>query len=143
MCNAAKHAFKEKSAKLLILLSLKTIYFRTFQSETPCITILSTPPSSMVHGRGPFYKIYSTMRLKIQFYLGTVFHCNSFSHVHGMNNYHADSDSQNFFFVFLDHMQCCMVPIHSTYNLMDMIFGYRIFWHFPYIFCHQKGQVVL
>ena len=36
MCNAAEHAFKEKSAKLLILLSLRTIYFRTFQSETPC-----------------------------------------------------------------------------------------------------------
>ena len=36
MCNAAEHAFKVKSAKLLILLSLRTIYFRTFQSETPC-----------------------------------------------------------------------------------------------------------
>ena len=36
MCNAAEHAFKEKSAKLLILLSLRTIYFRKFQCETPC-----------------------------------------------------------------------------------------------------------
>jgi hypothetical protein len=34
---APKHAFKEKSAKLLILLPLKTIYFQTFQFETPCI----------------------------------------------------------------------------------------------------------
>ena len=40
MCNAAKHAFKEKSAKLLILLSLRAIYFQTFQSETPCKKIL-------------------------------------------------------------------------------------------------------
>ena len=32
-----KHAFKEKSAKLLTLLPLRTIYFRTFQCETPCI----------------------------------------------------------------------------------------------------------
>ena len=39
MCNAAEHAFKEKSAKLLILLPLRTIYFRTFQCGTPCITI--------------------------------------------------------------------------------------------------------
>ena len=36
MCNAAEHAFKEKSAKLLILLPLRTIYFQTFQCETPC-----------------------------------------------------------------------------------------------------------
>ena len=34
-----EHAFKEKSTKLLILLSLRTIYNRTFQCETPCITI--------------------------------------------------------------------------------------------------------
>ena len=32
-----KHAFKEKSTKLLILLPLRTIYNRTFQCETPCI----------------------------------------------------------------------------------------------------------
>ena len=31
-----KHAFKEKSTKLLILLHLRTIYNRTFQCETPC-----------------------------------------------------------------------------------------------------------
>ena len=31
-----KHAFKEKSTKLLILLSLRTIYNHTFQCETPC-----------------------------------------------------------------------------------------------------------
>ena len=37
MCNAAEHAFKEKSTKLLILLPLRTIYNRTFQCETPCI----------------------------------------------------------------------------------------------------------
>ena len=36
MCNAAEHAFKEKSAKLLILLPLRTIYFYSFQCETPC-----------------------------------------------------------------------------------------------------------
>jgi hypothetical protein len=35
-----EHAFNEKSAKLLILLSLRTIYNRTFQCETP-----STLPS--------------------------------------------------------------------------------------------------
>ena len=29
-------AFKEKSTKLLTLLSLRTIYNRTFQCETPC-----------------------------------------------------------------------------------------------------------
>ena len=45
MCNAAEHAFKEKSAKLLILLSLRTIYFRTFQSETPCIIF---PPNEII-----------------------------------------------------------------------------------------------
>ena len=33
---AAEHAFKEKSAKLLILLPLRTISKRTFQCETPC-----------------------------------------------------------------------------------------------------------
>ena len=32
-----KHAFKEKSTKLLILLPLRTIYNRTFQCETPCM----------------------------------------------------------------------------------------------------------
>ena len=31
-----EHAFKEKSTKLLILPSLRTIYNRTFQCETPC-----------------------------------------------------------------------------------------------------------
>ena len=36
---AAEHAFKEKSAKLLILLPLRTILKRTFQCETPCISI--------------------------------------------------------------------------------------------------------
>ena len=34
-----KHAFKEKSAKLLTLLPLRTIYFRTFQCEIPCSTV--------------------------------------------------------------------------------------------------------
>ena len=33
---APEHAFEEKSTKLLILLPLRTIYFRTFQCETPC-----------------------------------------------------------------------------------------------------------
>ena len=33
---APKHAFKEKSTKLLILLPLRTIYNCTFQCETPC-----------------------------------------------------------------------------------------------------------
>ena len=33
---AAEHAFKEKSAKLWILLPLTTIKIRTFQCETPC-----------------------------------------------------------------------------------------------------------
>ena len=33
---APEHAFKEKSTKLLILPSLRTIYNRTFQCETPC-----------------------------------------------------------------------------------------------------------
>ena len=36
MCNTAEHAFKEKSAQLLILLPLITIYFYSFQCETPC-----------------------------------------------------------------------------------------------------------
>ena len=31
-----EHAFKEKSTKSLILLSLRSIYNRTFQCETPC-----------------------------------------------------------------------------------------------------------
>ena len=31
-----EHAFKEKLTKILILLSLRTIYNRTFQCETPC-----------------------------------------------------------------------------------------------------------
>ena len=34
----AEHAFKEKSTKLLFLLPLRTIYNRTFQCETPCMT---------------------------------------------------------------------------------------------------------
>ena len=37
MPTAPKHAFKEKSTKLLILPPLRTIYFRTFQCETPCM----------------------------------------------------------------------------------------------------------
>ena len=36
MSTALEHAFKEKSTKLLILLPLRTIYFWTFQCETPC-----------------------------------------------------------------------------------------------------------
>ena len=39
MCNTAEHAFKEKSAQLLILLPLITIYFYSFQCETPCTRI--------------------------------------------------------------------------------------------------------
>ena len=35
---APEQAFKEKSTKLLILLPIRTIYFRTFQFETPCMT---------------------------------------------------------------------------------------------------------
>ena len=36
---AAEHAFKEKSAKSLILLPLRTISKRTFQCETPCLSL--------------------------------------------------------------------------------------------------------
>ena len=36
MPNTPEHAFTEKSTKLLILPSLRTIYNRTFQCETPC-----------------------------------------------------------------------------------------------------------
>ena len=36
---ATEHDFKEKSTKLLILLPLRTIYFRTCQCETPCILL--------------------------------------------------------------------------------------------------------
>ena len=36
MPTAPEYAFKEKSTKLLILPPLRTIYFRTFQCETPC-----------------------------------------------------------------------------------------------------------
>ena len=39
---AAEHAFKEKSAKLLILLPLRTILKRTFQCETPCTMVPAT-----------------------------------------------------------------------------------------------------
>ena len=35
---APEHAFKEKSTKLLKFLSLRTIYNRTFQCETPCMS---------------------------------------------------------------------------------------------------------
>ena len=48
MCNTAEHAFKEKSAQLLILLPLITIYFYSFQCETPCRTewvLCSSKPS--------------------------------------------------------------------------------------------------
>ena len=38
---APEHAFKEKSIKLLILPSLRTIYNRTFQCETPCIVVFN------------------------------------------------------------------------------------------------------
>ena len=34
-----EHGFKEKSTKLLTLLPLRTIYNRTFQCETPCMTL--------------------------------------------------------------------------------------------------------
>ena len=37
---ALEHAFEEKSTKLLILPSLRTIYNRTFQCETPCIRVM-------------------------------------------------------------------------------------------------------
>jgi hypothetical protein len=36
-----EHAFKEKSTKLLILPSLRTIYNRTFQCETPCSRVFA------------------------------------------------------------------------------------------------------
>ena len=39
-----KHAFKEKSTKLLILLPLRTIYNRTFQCETPCSMLQQQAP---------------------------------------------------------------------------------------------------
>ena len=41
MPTAPEHVFKEKSTKILILLPVRTIYFQTFQCETPC-TIAST-----------------------------------------------------------------------------------------------------
>ena len=40
---AAEHAFKEKSAKSLILLPFRTISKRTFQCETPCIKANEVP----------------------------------------------------------------------------------------------------
>ena len=39
MSTAPENAFKEKSTKLLIILPLRTIYFRTFQCETPSNTL--------------------------------------------------------------------------------------------------------
>ena len=38
-----EHAFKEKSTKLLTLLSLRTIYNRTFQCETACMYVIRMP----------------------------------------------------------------------------------------------------
>ena len=38
---APKDAIKEKSAKLLIPLPLRTIYFQIFQCETPCIIYIT------------------------------------------------------------------------------------------------------
>ena len=46
-----KHAFKEKSTKLLTLLSLRTIYNRTFQCETPCITLYRCTQVSKANAR--------------------------------------------------------------------------------------------
>ena len=40
-----KHAFKERSTKLLILLLLRTIYNRTFQYETPCTCFYILDPN--------------------------------------------------------------------------------------------------
>ena len=39
MSTPLEHDFKEKSTKLLILPSLRTIYNRTFQCEIPCTTL--------------------------------------------------------------------------------------------------------
>ena len=44
MPTSPEHAFKEKSTKLLILPSLRTIYNRTFQCETPCTSSYWSPP---------------------------------------------------------------------------------------------------
>ena len=41
---AAEHASNEKSAKLLIHLHLRTIYFRTFQCEIPCMYLYIITP---------------------------------------------------------------------------------------------------
>ena len=45
---ASEHAFKEKSTKLLILPSLRTIYNRTFQCETPCSRVSRVKKSLMI-----------------------------------------------------------------------------------------------
>ena len=47
-----EHAFKEKSTKLLILLSLRTIYNRTFQCETPCTLTFGEKVLSFHKSRG-------------------------------------------------------------------------------------------
>ena len=68
MCNAAEHAFKEKSAKLLILLSLRTIYFRTFQSETPCTMYKKRPKicTCCRVSKAKFYLYHSTKIVKVR-----------------------------------------------------------------------------
>ena len=55
---APEHAFEEKSTKLLILLPLRTIYFRTFQCETPYILLLYQ--SKTVH-------VYAALHIRVEF----------------------------------------------------------------------------
>ena len=43
MTIAPEHATEEKPTKLLILLSLRTIYNRTFQCETACMYVIRMP----------------------------------------------------------------------------------------------------
>ena len=63
---AAEHAFKEKSAKLLILLPLRTIYFRTFQCETPCIYVHFFQPEHFVYSLHKYWILIESFLFCLQ-----------------------------------------------------------------------------
>ena len=61
MPTTLEHAFKEKSTKLLILLPLRTIYFRTLQFETPFKTITYDEQSTFIGQQGFFEILMITL----------------------------------------------------------------------------------
>ena len=68
-----EHAFKERSTKFLILLSLRTIKKRTFQCKTPCMKTRNSNIHNKVIKSNPGYLLKSSLLYSWVFYLDVYF----------------------------------------------------------------------